>query len=65
MTFIIHLFSHFLALTSLFFLFAQTSFYNMLHLYVILGRWVATSLDFDKDYEASVFETTIRLQYKV
>ncbi|URD98577.1 Glycosyl hydrolase family 47 [Musa troglodytarum] len=24
-------------------------------------RWVATSLDFNKDYEASVFETTIRV----
>ncbi|KAM1657885.1 mannosyl-oligosaccharide 1,2-alpha-mannosidase MNS1-like [Malus sylvestris] len=24
-------------------------------------EWVATSLDFDKDYEASVFETTIRV----
>jgi len=28
-------------------------------------RWVANSLDFNKDYEASVFETTIRLLYKV
>jgi mannosyl-oligosaccharide alpha-1,2-mannosidase len=27
--------------------------------------WVAESLDFDKDYDASVFETTIRLHYKV
>ncbi|PWZ44350.1 Mannosyl-oligosaccharide 1,2-alpha-mannosidase MNS1 [Zea mays] len=26
--------------------------------------WVAESLDFDKDYDASVFETTIRLHYK-
>jgi hypothetical protein len=26
---------------------------------------VAESLDFDKDYDASVFETTIRLHYKV
>ncbi|RVW83667.1 Mannosyl-oligosaccharide 1,2-alpha-mannosidase MNS1 [Vitis vinifera] len=28
-------------------------------------RWVANSLDFNKNYEASVFETTIRLHYKV
>ncbi|VAH35991.1 unnamed protein product [Triticum turgidum subsp. durum] len=27
--------------------------------------WVAESLSFDKDYDASVFETTIRLHYKV
>nr|XP_019703683.1 mannosyl-oligosaccharide 1,2-alpha-mannosidase MNS2 isoform X2 [Elaeis guineensis] len=27
-------------------------------------EWVANSLDFNKDYEASVFETTIRLHYK-
>ncbi|KAH1240327.1 Mannosyl-oligosaccharide 1,2-alpha-mannosidase MNS1 [Glycine max] len=27
-------------------------------------EWVANSLDFNKDYEASVFETTIRLLYK-
>jgi len=27
--------------------------------------WVANTLDFNKDYEASVFETTIRLLYKV
>ena len=27
---------------------------------VIHGRWVANSLDFNKNYEASVFETTIR-----
>lgn len=27
-------------------------------------EWVANSLDFNKDYDASVFETTIRLQYK-
>lgn len=27
-------------------------------------RWVANSLDFNKDYVASVFETTIRLLYK-
>jgi hypothetical protein len=26
--------------------------------------WVADSLSFDKDYDASVFETTIRLPYK-
>ena len=32
---------------------------------VIHGRWVANSLDFNKNYEASVFETTIRLHYKV
>jgi hypothetical protein len=29
------------------------------------NSWVAESLDFDKDYDASVFETTIRLHYKV
>lgn len=27
-------------------------------------EWVANSLDFNKDYEASVFETTIRLHWK-
>ncbi|KAL0012777.1 hypothetical protein SO802_007885 [Lithocarpus litseifolius] len=27
-------------------------------------EWIANSLDFNKDYEASVFETTIRLRYK-
>ena len=27
---------------------------------VVRGRWVANSLDFNKNYEASVFETTIR-----
>jgi mannosyl-oligosaccharide alpha-1,2-mannosidase len=27
-------------------------------------EWVANSLDFNKNYEASVFETTIRLHYK-
>jgi hypothetical protein len=32
---------------------------------IFLGRWIANSLDFNKDYEASVFETTIRLCYKV
>jgi hypothetical protein len=29
------------------------------------NSWVAESLDFDKDYDASVFETTMRLHYKV
>jgi mannosyl-oligosaccharide alpha-1,2-mannosidase len=28
-------------------------------------EWVANSLDFNKNYDASVFETTIRLLYKV
>ncbi|KAK6796108.1 hypothetical protein RDI58_009563 [Solanum bulbocastanum] len=28
-------------------------------------KWVANSLDFNKNYDASVFETTIRLLYKV
>lgn len=27
-------------------------------------EWVANSLDFNKDYDASVFETTIRLRYQ-
>lgn len=30
-------------------------------LFLSYGSWVANSLDFNKDYEASVFETTIRL----
>ncbi|KAI7987370.1 Mannosyl-oligosaccharide 1,2-alpha-mannosidase MNS1 [Camellia lanceoleosa] len=27
-------------------------------------EWVANSLDFNRNYDASVFETTIRLLYK-
>lgn len=46
--------------------FAWAVIYNLsISFLIFLGRWVVNSLDFNKDYQASVFETTIRLCYKV